>query len=155
MERRFVRRRDVNWRHIVASGALWAVVYNFTWGSAWFAFMRREWLDAVAALGQPLPWTAEVWFVWVTFTFPIGTAVMAHAASRDVSPRRAMAASVMVWALFALGMVVWGGQQSLSARVLALDCLVNLVAMVSASVIGAWSLGPVHPGDATGGAHIA
>lgn len=140
------RRSDVSWRGVVASGALWAVVYNLIWGIAWYAFMRGEWLDAVAALGKPLPWTAEVWFVWVTFTVPLGIAIMAHAASGDASSRRSIVASIVVWLPFALGMVVWGVQESLSARVLVLDSLVNLLAMAIAALIGVWSLGSVRLG---------
>lgn len=130
-----------NWPRVVASGALWAVVYNLVWGVAWFAFMRREWLDAVAAIGQPLPWTAEVWFLWVVLTLPIGVAIMAHAASHVRSaPKSSVYAAVAVWLLMTLGMAGWGVQDSLSIRVIAMDSTVNLVGMVAASVAGVWSL---------------
>ena len=63
-------------RLIVASGALWAVVYNFTWGIAWFGFMRSEWERAMAAVGRPVPFTAEVWFE------PMGRGSDLHLAAR-------------------------------------------------------------------------
>lgn len=128
-------------RRLVASGALWAVVYNLIWGIAWFAFMRREWLDAMVALGRPLPWTAEVWFTWVALTVPLGMAVMAYAASAGASSWKAIVASLVVWLPFGVGMVVWGINDSVPMRVLALDSLVNLGALVVAALIGAWSLG--------------
>lgn len=116
------------------------VVYNLVWGVAWFAFMRREWLDAVAAIRQPLPWTAEVWFLWVALTLPIGVAIMAYAASRARSaPKTAVYVAVAVWLLMTLGMAAWGWQESLSMRVIAMDSTVNLIGMVAASLAGGWS----------------
>ena len=35
------------WPRIVASGALWATVYNLVWGVAWFAFMRSVRIPAI------------------------------------------------------------------------------------------------------------
>lgn len=136
-----MRHVDVNWRRVVASGVLWAVVYNVVWGGAWFAFMHREWAGAAAAIGQPLPWTAEVWLVWVTFTVPLGVAIMSYAASREVIPRNAVLASMAVWLPLAVGMTAWGVRESFTTRVLALDSLVSLVAMIAASLAGARSLG--------------
>ena len=131
---------SINWPRVVASGALWAVVYNLVWGVAWFAFMRREWLDAAAAIRRPLPWTAEVWFLWVVLTLPMGVAIMAYAAGRAPSaPKAAVYAAVPLWLLMTLGMAIWGRQESLSMRVIAMDSTVNLVGMVAASLAGGWS----------------
>src|SRR5207237_4428139 len=96
---------STNWRRVVAAGALWTLVYNFVWGVAWFAFMRSEWEEAVAAIRRPMPWTAEIWFLWVVLTVPIGVAVMAYAASHTRSPyRAAVSAAVAGWLLLTLGM---------------------------------------------------
>lgn len=126
---------------IVASGALWMVVYNLVWGAAWFGFMRSEWERAYADLGrQSTPWTAEVWFVWVVLTFPIGVAVLAHAATSGRSvPGAATFAAVPIWLLMAGGMAGYGWQEGLSSRVIALDSGVNLVGLMLASVAGGWS----------------
>jgi hypothetical protein len=131
---------SINWPRVVASGALWTVVYNFVWGVAWFAFMRREWLDAVAAIRKPMPWTAEVWFLMVVLSLPIGVAIMAYSAGRSRSARKAaIYAAVALWLLMTMGMAGWGWQESLSMRVIALDSTVNLVGMVAASLAGGWS----------------
>jgi len=131
---------SIKWPRVVASGALWTVVYNLLWGVAWFAFMHREWRDAVAASGKAMPWTAEVWFVWVVMTLPIGVAIMAHSAGRSRSATKAaLYAALALWVLMTLGMAGWGWQESLSVRVVALDSTVNLVAMVAASLAGGWS----------------
>lgn len=116
------------------------VVYNFIWGVAWFAFMRSEWLDAAAAIRHPLPFTAEVWFLWVTLTLPLGVAIMAYAADRARStPKIAVNVAAGLWLPLTLGMGVWAWQESLSMRVVALDSAVNLVAIVAASLAGRWS----------------
>jgi hypothetical protein len=131
---------NIHWPRVVASGALWMVVYNLLWGVAWFAFMQREWLEAMAALQRPMPWTAEVWFIWVVLTLPIGVAIMAYTASRTHSGlKAAVYIAVGLWLMMTMGMAGWGWQDSISMRVIALDSIVNLVAMVAASVAGGWS----------------
>ncbi len=127
---------------VLAGGVLWAAVYNLVWGGAWFAFMRREWLDAMAAIKQPLPWTPQFWVVWLVLTLPIGVATMAYVASRARSapvPKAALAAGLAVWVLMTMGMAGWGWQESLSIRVIAIDSTVNLVGVVAASLAGEWS----------------
>jgi hypothetical protein len=133
---------SITWPRVVASGALWTVVYNLVWGVAWFAFMRREWVDAMSAVKREMPFTAEIWFLWVVLTLPIGVAIMVYAASHARSaPKTASYAAVALWVLMTLGMATWGSQGSLPMRVIALDSTVNLVAMVAASLAGGWSLG--------------
>ena len=118
------------------------MVYILVWGVAWFAFMRTEWLQAMAALNRPLPWVFESWVLWLALSLPIGIPIMAYVASRARSapaPRTALHASLALWVLMTMGMAGWGWQDSLSIRIIALDSIVNLVAMVAASLAGAWS----------------
>ena len=128
-----------DWHRVVASGALWTVVYNFLWGVAWFAFMQREWTDAMAAIRRQQPFTAEIWFLWVVLTLPIGVAIMAYAAGRARPALKATYAALSLWLLMTLGMFGWGSGASLSLRVMTLDSTVNLAAMVAASLAGGWS----------------
>ncbi len=132
----------VSWMRVIAGGALWAVVYNLVWGVVWFVFMRREWGDALAAINRPLLWTADVWIPWIALTLPIGVAIVAYAANpaRSVAAAKAAVyAGTTLWLLMTLGMATWGWQESLSIRVIALDSIVNLIAMLSASLAGGWS----------------
>ena len=129
------------WRRVVASGALWATVYNLVWGVAWFAFMRDEWTETMSSVGRESPWVAEVWFLWATLTLPVGVAVMAYAAGQLRAPSKpALYAAVGLWLPMALAMGVWAWQESLPMRVIAWDSAVNLVGMVAASLAGGWSL---------------
>ena len=128
------------WRRVVANGALWTLVYNFVWGVAWFAFMRKEWEVAAAATGRSLPWTAEVWFLWVVVTIPIGVAITSYTASPARSAyRAALFAAATVWLLLTVTTDAYSLSQSFSIRVIALDSSVNLVGLVAASLAGTWS----------------
>ena len=123
------------WPRDLASGAHWAAIYNGIWGVAWFTFMHREWDTALVAIKHPSPWTSEVWLLWVVLTLPIGVAVMAFVADQARAYRSAVAAAAIVWLLFSLGMLVNGVRAGLSLRVQLLDSVVNLVALLAASVI--------------------
>jgi hypothetical protein len=136
------------------SGLLWAAVYNGIWGLAWFTFMRREWQTAFAAVGQPLAWTPEVWAVWIAMTLPLGVALAVHADHSTRKLQASMKGAMAMLALFALGMTAWGLTESLPGRVLALDALVNAVAIPVASLAAVAGLAPGSrsPADASVGA---
>jgi len=130
----------MHWPRVVASGALWMVVYNLLWGAAWFRFMEREWREAAAAIGRPQPFGAEVWFVMIALSLPMGVAIMAYTAGRPRSAQKSgLKATLALWVLMTMGMAGWGWQESLSVRVIALDSIVNLAAMAAASLAGVWS----------------
>lgn len=70
-------------------------------------------------------------------TLPIGVAMTAFVADQPRAYRSAVAAAAAVWLLFSLGMLVNGVKTGLSLRVQVLDSVVNLVALVAASLISA------------------
>ena len=132
--------RHIQWPHVIASGALWSVVYNFVWGVAWFAVMRDEWQAACVAVKRPIPWTGEVWFGWGVITVIIGVAMMAYAAAQSRSAiKSSIYAGLALWVVLSVGFTLWGRQSSFSIRVLAFDALVNLVGLLAGSLVGAWS----------------
>ena len=123
----------LSWMRVIAGGALWAVVYNLVWGVAWFVFMRREWRDAFAAINRPLLFTADIWIFWMALTLPIGVAIVAYAANpaRSVSaPKATVYAGMTLWLVMTVGMATWSWQSSLPIRIIVLDSIVNLVAMM-------------------------
>lgn len=127
--------------HVVARGALWALVYNLVWCIAWFAFMRAEWHAAATATGRAMPWTADIWIVWGILTFPLGAAIVAYAISPQRSARMgALRAGVAMWAVLSVGMAISCSQ--FSPRVIVLDLGVNLIAMLAASIIAVLSPPP-------------
>lgn len=119
--------------HVVEGGALWALVYNFVWGIAWFAFMRAEWRAAATAVGRAMPWTTEVWILWGILTFPLGVAIVAYSTSPKRSAlKSALYAGVAIWVVLSVGMAISCSQ--FSARVIMLDAGVNLLAMLAACI---------------------
>ncbi len=136
-----------NWHRVVASGAVWAAVYNLIWGLAWFLWMRREWLAATAAINHALPWK-EIWIVWGVFALPLGIVAMAYIANPARAASRSsasIASAFAIWLPLTLGMAVWGWQVSISFRTVLLDSIVNLVALLMASLAGGRSQGVSGP----------
>jgi len=135
-----------SWMRVIAGGALWAAVYNLVWGVAWFVFMRGEWRDAFTAINRPLIFTADIWIFWIALTLPIGVAIVAYAANpaRSISaPKASVYAGMTLWLVMTVGMATWVWQNSLPIRIIALDSIVNLVAMiVPAMFVRLTPLGP-------------
>ena len=126
---------------MITGGVVWAAVYNLLWGVAWFLFMRQEWLHAFGAIKSPLLFTADVWILWITLTLPIGAAVVAYVASparRGAARQSAVGAGMTLWLVMTLGMATWGRRSALPIRVISLDSIVNLIALVSASLASTW-----------------
>jgi hypothetical protein len=129
---------------VIVGGALWAVVYNLVWGVAWFVFMRREWRDAFAAINRPFPFTADMWIFWIALTLPIGVAIVAYAANplRSISPSKATVyAGMALWLVMTAATAIWFWQNSLSLHIIALDSIVNLVAMMVPALFARLSSG--------------
>ncbi|HVS31699.1 MAG TPA: hypothetical protein VMS98_09605 [Thermoanaerobaculia bacterium] len=104
--------------------------------------MRREWSEAVDSIGRSSPWTAEVWFLWVVFTFPIGIAIAAHAATQaSFAVKPALYAAAALWLMMTVGMAVWSVLEKFPIRVIAIDSAVNLAGMLAGSLACGWSLG--------------
>src|SRR5947209_18542755 len=91
-----------NWLRTAARGVLWAVVYNLLWVAAWFAFKRKEWLDAVAA-SSPLPLTPEVWFLRAALTLPIGAPILAYPETHLRATPKAGYATMDLWLRMTVG----------------------------------------------------
>lgn len=126
---------------VFVGGGFWAFVYNLLWALAWFAFMRQEWIDAMASAKRSSPWTVEVWVLWVVLTLPIGIALAAYAANRSGFRsilKATLLGSLTLWLVMTVGMAGWAWSAKLSLRVIALDSVVNLVALAAASFASAW-----------------
>ena len=121
--------------------ALWFLGYHAVWGAAWFAFMRREWLAATAAVHRTEPWN-EIWLVFIVLDLVIGAVIVSYVAAdpRESWIRRALSASALVWLVMTAGMAGWGWMESFGARVIVLDSAVNLAAMLAAGMAGSWAL---------------
>ena len=131
------------WPRLLAGGVVWAAAYNLIWGLAWFLWMRREWVAAMAVINRTLPWQ-DIWIIWGVFTLPLGVVAMAYVAKRAPATPRARAsisAALAIWLPLTAGMAAWGWHVSVSFRTFGLDSIVNLVALLAASLTGGWSQG--------------
>ncbi|NNF15022.1 MAG: hypothetical protein HKN72_17485 [Gemmatimonadetes bacterium] len=139
----------MKWVRLVATGMAWAVVYNGLWLLAWITFMRREWTEAAGASGESMPWTLEFWAVWIPVTVAFGFAVGGHLLSRpadDDTRRAAWAASLVIWVPGTIGMAFVPG---LTPRIMVLDGVVNLVAVLVASLVVTGGMGRLLGPDAS------
>ena len=137
-------------------GVLWGVVFNVLWMSAWFLFLRSEWLSAVAALGRTFPEGLGSWALWLVLTFGGGIFViwLYAALSRAFEgtppekrilvgygpgPRTAAGVGFIFWLITGLGPTLWWAHiLSLSTGLVTSTMAVGLVADVVATVVGAW-----------------
>ena len=120
---------------VVISGACWATAYNILWGLAWVGFMRGQWVEAAEMAGQPMPWTPDFWAIWIPMTLPFGLAVAAYLLGRRDTEhlrRDAISAGLVVWVPGTIGMAFGA---ALTARIIVLDSVVNLVAVLVPSLL--------------------
>lgn len=115
---------------MAVAGIAWALAYNLLWGLAWLVFMRSEWLGAGPG-ARSLPWSV-VWMVWVSLSLGLGIGCSAYMRGRRWPA--ALVAAVAVWIPLSIGMGAWRAQTSLPLRVVVLDSVVNLVALVGAGL---------------------
>jgi hypothetical protein len=114
---------------------VWTAIYNAVWGIAWLGFMRQEWRDAASSSGHLMPWTPGFWAFWLPISLVFGVAISAYltgVSGRAKVLQPAAAASLVMWVPGTIGMAVLVG---FSVRVIVLDSVVNLLALMLASVV--------------------
>ena len=112
---------------------MWAIVYNLLWLVAWFVHMGTEWRSVYDALGKPLPWTPSVLAFWALLTIPFGVAIALYAADKPNARRAAIHAAIALWIPLTIGGAAWMTSASLPLRLVVLDAIVNLAAVLVAA----------------------
>jgi len=133
----------INWSRVVLGGFLWVVVFNVLWLSAWFLFLRSEWMSALAGLGRTFPPTLESLVIWLLLTLVGGIiAIWLYAALRPhygAGPKTAAYSGFALWLISGLGPTLWLAHiLSLPTALVASTVVPGLVADVVATVFGAW-----------------
>jgi len=146
----------INWNRVFSGGLLWAVVFNVSWFSAWFIFLRSEWISAIAALGRTFSETPGGLALWLALTYVGGSfAIWLYAlSSRALSgtaPKRsilvgygpgartAAGVGVLFWLITDLGPSLWYAHMlGLPTGMVTSTLVVGIVADVVATVVGAW-----------------
>ena len=137
----------VNWRRVVLGGLLWASVYGAIGGVAMPLFLGEAFVGELERLGQPLELTADSLVRFGAFgliyTVAFGIAsIWLYAAIRPrygPGPRTAGIAAVAVWLFSIVASVSHLGVFGLaSTRFIVLDLPTELLAMLVATLAGAW-----------------
>jgi hypothetical protein len=133
----------INWGRVVLGGLLCWVVFNVLWVAAWFLFVQREVIPVFQELNRPFQETPEwgVFFLALGLVLSIFT-IWFYAAIRPrygPGPRTAAIVGFAVWLSVSLmPTLAWGWQLQFPARMVALDAVAALVAIVVATLAGAW-----------------
>lgn len=133
----------INWGRVLLGGALFFVVYNALGATAWYLFNQSEWLPALQALGRPFQPTASFIVFFLVLTLIVGIfAIWFYAAIRPrygPGPRTAACAGFALWLIGAAGpMAVYGWVLSFPPRLIVMNVVTALVAIVLATLAGAW-----------------
>ena len=134
----------INRARVLIGGLIAGVVQNVLWYAVWGPLVGRSLSDALQKLGQPMHQTVGTTVTGVVLTFLIGIlAIWLYAAIR---PRYGAGPGTAALAGVATGLLVavipdigWGlTLASIPLKVWVGDALFSLVAMVIATLLGAW-----------------
>ena len=119
------------------------VVFNALWLSAWFLFLRSEWMSAFAALGRPWPEGLRTLALWLLLSFAVGIlTIWAYAAVRPQygpGPKTAAGVGVVLWLISGVAPAVWNAYLLQQPSAIVVDAMAAaLVADVVATILGAW-----------------
>ena len=133
----------INWGRVVVGGLLWFVVFNVLWIVALILYLGPEVQAAFRALGvqyRPTPAFALVWFVLTFVGGVIGVWLYASVRPRyGPGPKTAAIVGVAFWLIGNfIPMMFFGAMGLFSAQFVAIDTVTALVAMVLATLAGAW-----------------
>ncbi|HEX6177068.1 MAG TPA: hypothetical protein VF057_01815 [Thermoanaerobaculia bacterium] len=137
----------INWRRVAVSGLLWAAVYSIVGGIAMLLFLGREFIAELERLGRPLALDREslisLGLFGIVFTLAWGVIAMwFYAAIRPrygPGPRTAIIAAIGVWLLTIAAPVSHLAAFGMaSSRFVMFDLPTELVAIIAATVAGAW-----------------
>jgi hypothetical protein len=137
----------VNWRRVVLGGLVWALVYGALGGLAMLLFLGEAFVGELERLGQPLELTANSLIRLGTFGFIYTVAfgiatIWLYAAIRPrygPGPKAAAIAAFAVWLFSIVASLSHLGVFGLaSTRFIVLDLPTELIAMLVATLAGAW-----------------
>lgn len=136
----------LNWARVVGGGLLWALVYSIVAGTAMILFFAREFMRELEQLGRPVDLSPDslvfLAIFGVLFTIAWGiVGVWLYAAIRPrygPGPGTAVIAAIGVWLLSVAAPASHLGVFDIaSPRFVAIDLLMELVAIVAATLVGA------------------
>jgi magnesium-transporting ATPase (P-type) len=134
----------INWIRVLIGGMVAGVVINVFQFAAWVLFVNSSLSATLEALGHPLKETVGTTVLWVVLSFLLGILfVWLYAAIRPrygPGPQTAAVAGVAAGLLCGVFPDIgWGlTLRLIPARVWATDAVITFVAVVVATLLGAW-----------------
>ena len=137
----------INWHRVVLGGLLWALVYSVLGAVAMLLFLGQAFSGELERLGQPLELTARslipLGVFGIIFTISMGiVSTWLYAAIRPrygPGPKTAAIAGLVVWVLSIVASLSHLGVFGLaSPQFIAMDLPTELIAMLAATLAGAW-----------------
>ena len=133
----------INWGRVFLGGLVAGVVANVLAFVSWFLFLGKAWGAALQAIGRPTQETVGGYVFWIVLYFVMGiTAVWLYAAIRPRFGPGAKTAVIAGCAYWVLGdllpTIAWGFLVGFSTALLTKDAVTALVAIVVATLAGAW-----------------
>jgi hypothetical protein len=134
----------INWTRVLIGGLIAGVVLNVLAFAAWWSFIRPTLTATLQALGHPAQETVGGLVLMVVLFFLMGiVAIWLYAAIRPrygAGPGTAVLAGIVAGLLMGVFPDIgWGmALRLIPARVWAMDAVTSLVAIVIATLLGAW-----------------
>ena len=133
----------INWNRVFLGGLLFAVVGNILWVAALMVYLNTEVGAAWKALGLQFPRTPGFLVFWLALSYVAGVvAIWLYAAIRPrygPGPKTGVGAGLAFWFIGNfLPMIFLGASGVFPARFVAVDTATELVAIVVATLAGAW-----------------
>jgi hypothetical protein len=133
----------MNWIRVFLGGLLAGVVIIVLGFASSFIYLGDAWKSVMDTLGYPINETVGMYISSIIGCFVVGIiAVWLYAAIRPrfgAGPKTAMLAGFVFWILSALlPYLSLGSTGMFPANLLIIDCLIGLVIMVVATLLGAW-----------------
>ena len=133
----------INWSRVFLGGLVWSVIGNLLWVPALFLYLGTEVTAAWKVLGLQFPRTPGFAVFWLVLSYVGGAvAIWLYAAIRPrygPGPKTAVGAGLAFWLIGNfLPMMFLGWAGVFPVRFVAMDTATELVAIVVATVVGAW-----------------
>lgn len=133
----------VNWKRIILGGLLAGLVVNLSEALVDGVILKKEWMDAMTALGKTMDLGGSIAVISLGLVFLIGCLTIwlyagihpRYGPGPKTALRVAFAVWVLNWVPATVGMITLG---LFPARLLLIDAVVGLPVVVLATLLGAW-----------------
>ena len=133
----------MNWKRVFLGGLVAGIVFIVLGFASYYIYLGDAWKSVMGKLGYPLSESVGMYIYSIVGCFVVGIlAVWFYAAIRPrygAGPGTAVLAGFVFWILSGLlPYVSFSTLGMFPLRLLAIDCLIALVIMVVATLLGAW-----------------